>query len=134
MYEEMTAAGDSYLDMTWQVAALYWGSSQRLARLQTEAGVRLFTESADSLKNALSKKNGDQSITDWNALYLTNATKVFDITCQSLDEVKKVRAEVAQVIDHYAEAVTQQTRHNADDLSARIHDTEKGSAKTRKSA
>lgn len=51
MYEEMTAASTSYVDMTWQVAALYWGNSQRLAKLQTEAGVRLFTESADRLKD-----------------------------------------------------------------------------------
>lgn len=126
MYEEMTAAGDSYLDITWQVAALYWGSSQRLARLQTDAGLRLLTESADSLSGALSKKNGDRSIADWNALYLTNATRVFDITCRSLDEVKKVRTEVAQVIDDYTEAVADQARQqNTDDPSTRNGNTEK---------
>lgn len=134
MYEAMTAASNSYLDMTWQVATLYWGSSQRLAKLQTEAGVRLFTEGADNVKDTLSKKNGDQSIAEWNALYVNNATKVFDIACQSLDEVKKVQADVAQIIDHYAEAVTQQARQNTDDLSARVRDVERGSAKTRKSA
>ncbi|MGI9045907.1 MAG: hypothetical protein ACR2FI_03785 [Burkholderiales bacterium] len=134
MYEAMTAASNSYLDMTWQVAGLCWGSSQRLTNLQAEAGVRLFAESADRMKNTLSKRNGDQSLKEWNALYLNNATKVYDMTCQSLDEVKKVGAEIAQVIDDYAETVTQQARQATDDLSANARDKEKGSEKTRKSA
>lgn len=52
---------------------------------------------------------------------------------QSFDEVRKVQAEIAQVIDNYAKAGTQ-ARQNADDLSARTHDVKKGPAKTRKSA
>lgn len=134
MYEQITAASNAYLDLTLKIANLCWGSSQRLAKLQTETGVRIFTESADSLKDTLIKHNGDQSLPEWNSLYINSANKVFDITRNYLEEVNKMRAEVAQVMDTYANVVAQQISENTDHLSSDMHHAEKSPTKTRKAA
>ncbi|MGH8726723.1 MAG: hypothetical protein ACREV9_00880 [Burkholderiales bacterium] len=132
MYQQVAAASQAYLDMTWKIGALYWGSSQRFAKLQSEAGVRLFTDNADKVKETLSKRNGNQSMPDWNSLYLGNANKVFDIARSYLDEVARMQTEAAQVIDDYASIMAKQAREGAENFSITNEAAEKGSAKTRK--
>lgn len=134
MHEQVTAASSAYLDLTWKIGTLYWASSQCLAKSQAEAGVRIFTESANRLKDTLGKRNGDRPLTEWNSLYLDNADKVFDVARIYLEEAGKIGVEAAQVLDEYASLVAKQAKEIAENQSTLNDAVEKGVGKTRKAA
>jgi phasin family protein len=96
-HHETTAGGSpSYADTASRIAAIVSDSSDRLLKLQSEAGGAAFTENAQALHSALNVAGGAAAITAWPGLCQANVVRVLEVTRRWIEIMSQTQTEIAR--------------------------------------
>ena len=98
-HHEKTAGGTpSYADTASRIAAIVSNSSDRLLKLQSEAGGAAFTDNAQALHAALTVAGGPAAMAAWPGLCQTNVVRVLEVTRRWFEIVSQAQAEMAKLM------------------------------------
>ncbi len=94
-HEKTVGASPGYADMASRIAAIVSDSSNRLLKLQSEAGGAAFAQNAQALQAALNVAGGPAAMTAWPGLCQANVVRVLEVTRRWIEIVSRAQAEMA---------------------------------------
>lgn len=87
-----------YADTASRVAAIASNASDRLIRLQVEAGGAAFADNAQALHAALTIAGGPAALTAWPGLCQANVVRVLEISRQWIEIVSHAQTDMARLM------------------------------------
>lgn len=87
-----------YADTASRVATIVSNASDRLIKLQTEAGGAAFADNAQALHAALTMGGGPAVLTAWPGLCQTNVVRVLEVTRRWIEIVTHAQTEMARLV------------------------------------
>jgi phasin family protein len=97
-HEATATAISGYAETVSRVASIVSNASDRLIKLQTEAGGAAFSDNAQALHAALTVGGGPAALTAWPGLCQSNVVRVLEVTRRWIEIVSQAQNDMARLM------------------------------------